>query len=114
MATLSDEQVEEILNNVKYKDWVVEVHHIPDSTVSLMRWTFDDKGHRQYARMWTIDRTMPHSDIVRTALAAAIMAEEHEVRERFQYRGKKVFNPHYDVDKLSEISGKLENLDIPE
>jgi hypothetical protein len=51
---------------------------------------------------------------VRTALAAAIMAEEHEVRERFRYKNRRVFNPHYDVEKLAEISGRLENLEIPQ
>lgn len=109
---LSQSEVESILGDIRYKNWGKEIRYVDDST-TLFRWVWHDDGV-QKSRYWVVDHTQPHSDIVRTGLASVLMAEEHEARERFRYQGKKVFNPHYNVDRLAEISGKLENLEIPE
>ena len=109
---LSSSEVLAIIDDIEYKDWTKHIRHI-DGGFTLFQWVWKENGQTQAARWWVIDHSQPHSDIVRTLLAATLMAEEHEARERFRYRGKKVFNPHYNVDKLAEISGKLENLEIP-
>jgi hypothetical protein len=54
---------------------------------------------------------MTRSEVVQTALKAVLSAEEHEARERFLYKGKAVFGPHFDVDVLHSIYGK-EALDV--
>lgn len=111
---LNTNEVFDILDNITYKNWDKEILPV-GKDLTLFRWFWEDPNEGlQQARFWVVDHTQPHSDIVRTALAAVIMAEEHEARESFRYKGKKIFNPHYDVDRLAEIAGKLENLEIPQ
>lgn len=53
----------------------------------------------------------PHmtvSEIVRRMLGMALAYEEHEVREFFQYKGKRVFGPHIDVEALVEVADELD------
>lgn len=102
-----------IANEIAYKDWTLRIKYV-DQHTSIIQWLFVEDDKVQQCRQWTVDHTQPKSDVIRTALAAAIMAEEHEVREQFKYKGKKVFNPHLSVEKMVEIAGKLENLDLPE
>ena len=42
-----------------------------------------------------------------------IVAEEHEIRETFRYKDKKIFNPHFDATKLVEFMGKLVSVKAP-
>ena len=102
----------EIVEEIRYKDWYLSLRYVSDQLFTL-QWVWYESTEEQRGRIWVIDPTQPKSDIVRTAIFGAITAEEHEVRERFRYRGKKIFNPHFDVERLVEISGKLENLEIP-
>lgn len=46
---------------------------------------------------------MTESELVLTAFKAALTAEEHECRERFQYRGRRVLNPHVSVRALMDV-----------
>ena len=48
-------------------------------------------------RKWHIAPEATRAEIVRTALKAALTWEEHETRERFTYRGKQVFGPHFEL-----------------
>lgn len=54
-------------------------------------------------RKWRVSMHMTASEIVSTALKAVLTAEEHEARERFLYRGRAVFGPHLDVDRLFDV-----------
>lgn len=67
-----------------------------------------ETGHmaEQRSRKWQLSPYMTTSEIVQTALKAALTAEEHEVRENFRYRGEAIFGPHFDVDKLVEMMPK--------
>ena len=49
-------------------------------------------------RKWHIDKSARPADIVRTALKAALTWQEHETRELFTYRGRRVEGPHFEVD----------------
>lgn len=68
-----------------------------------MCWSFDAPDahtgviHRQYSRQWMLDEGMNEDAIVKTCFAAALMAEEHEAREAFKYKGTRVFDPHIKV-----------------
>ena len=46
---------------------------------------------------WMIDPSASESDVIRTAFKAAFTWEEHELRERFQYNGRAVFGPHFEI-----------------
>lgn len=61
---------------------------------------------KQSGRKWYISKHMVRSEIVQTAFKAVLTACEHEVRERFLYRGKPIFGPHFDVDRLVELCEK--------
>jgi hypothetical protein len=61
-----------------------------------------DELHLQVAdgRLWHVRRDATHGEVVQTALKAALTWEEHELRERFRYRGRVLFDPHFDLEVL--------------
>lgn len=54
-------------------------------------------------RKWTISVHMTDGEIVQTIFKACLTAIEHEIREKFKYRGVSIFDPHYDIEKLVEL-----------
>lgn len=103
-----------ILGNVAYKDWTLRVVREGPDAHSYLQWLFLADRAMQYSRKWILSPHMTKSELVSTAFKAAISAEEHECREEFRYKGKKIFGPHFDVDKLAEIAGLKVNLDLRE
>ena len=65
---------------------------------------------RQFTRKWLISPHMTKSEIVQTAFKCVMTSMEHRAREGFKYRGRRVFGPHFDVDRLWEIC-RDKNLD---
>ena len=63
----------------------------------------DGDGLRQKGRKWYICEHATDSEIVMTLLKACLTAQEHEIREAFRYDGKRVFDPHHDVNELGQI-----------
>lgn len=59
-------------------------------------------------RKWRLSKWMTKSEIVQTAFMAYLTWIEHEARESFKYKGASIFGPHYDVDALVEIAGRIE------
>lgn len=51
---------------------------------------------------------MAQGEIIKRFLSAALSYGEHEVREAFEYRGRRVFGPHIDVEALWEIADRTE------
>lgn len=60
-------------------------------------------------RKWSLSPHMVTSEIVRTAYKAIIAAEEHEIAEKFRYRGAAIYGPHMFVDALADLinDGKI-------
>lgn len=56
----------------------------------------------QRCRRWLLYPSMNRSEAVRTAWMAVLAAEEHEARERFTFRGRRIMTPHVDFDKVAE------------
>lgn len=100
----------EILKDVKYKNWVINVFRDGEEVV-LQVW-FLDGDETQHGRKWRLSLHMTKSELVQTALKAVLAAEEHETREKFLYRGAPVFGPHIDVDKLWELTTEGGGLDV--
>lgn len=65
----------------------------------------------QSTRKWILSEHMTKSELVQTAFKCYATSLEHQARESFTYRGRRVFGPHCDVDKLWELVGKDANLD---
>ena len=59
-----------------------------------------DDGEIHHCRKWRISKHMTESEIVQTAFLAIRTAEEHETREKFQYKGSAIFQPHRNVNDL--------------
>ncbi|NOU27471.1 MAG: hypothetical protein HOO96_06130 [Polyangiaceae bacterium] len=62
-------------------------------------------------RKWMLSPFMCKNEIVETAWKAIQTAVMHETREKFKYRGRTIFDPHFDPDKLWELRGQPDCLD---
>lgn len=61
------------------------------------------RGGKRYLRADQTD-----SQIVRQIFGAFLAYEEHEIREAFLYRGKRIFGPHLDVEALVEVADRVD------
>jgi hypothetical protein len=52
----------------------------------------------------TITEEMNRSQVVRLVFSLLMAFVEHETREAFMYRERRVFGPHMDVDRLWDIA----------
>jgi hypothetical protein len=100
-----------VLSRVSYKSgWYLE-HSLDSAGREYLRWSWRaidavslvDEGGMVKGRRWWLSPQMTESEVVQTALMAALSAEEHETREFFRYEGKRVFNPHINVRNLLKI-----------
>ena len=60
----------------------------------------------QHTRKWKLSKFSTKSEVVQTALKAALTSSEHMVREHFLYKGERVFSPHFDIEDLVELAKK--------
>ena len=56
--------------------------------------------HLWKSRKWKLSPWMVKSEVINTCFKAVMTAEEHEIREAFNYRGVPIYGPHYNVDAL--------------
>jgi hypothetical protein len=93
-----------VLQHVTYKNWILVL--VNDSGHYYLQWCFDapcaitDEKQRWSGRKWQLSPHMVEGELVQTAFAAALQAEEHECREAFKYGEVAPFNPHIDFDRL--------------
>lgn len=101
------EDIAAILALVKYKSWDFSL--MPKGDGFLLQALFVAPCERtgldciQHCRKWYVSPFACKSEIVCTAFKAVQAAEDHELRERFLYRGRAIFNPHVDVDVLGDL-----------
>lgn len=57
-------------------------------------------------RKWMLSEHMTRSEFVQTCFLATQIAQEHETRENFRYRGNPIFGPHFHIDDLYGICDK--------
>jgi hypothetical protein len=101
---------ESYLEEVRYRDWDFNVHMDGERAyLQVGFWDYDatlppeervEKSYQQ-CRKWFLSPHMTKSEVIQTAFKAILSAEEHETRERFTYRGKAIFGPHFHVDALA-------------
>ena len=97
---------------VQYKDWKFVVNHRDvfvqgswDVDLRLRaEWLAPDAAtgqmEKQQSRWWPLSKHMVKTEIVQTALKCAFVAEEHEIRETFKYKGRAAYNSHIDIETL--------------
>lgn len=101
-------EIEQIISKIQYKNWFIELYSHPMTYTIRMSW-FDTcsvtgKKNIQHSREWYIpEADLTEDFVVHTVLKAIQNAEEHEVKERFKYKGKRLFNPHTTVENLLKV-----------
>lgn len=104
---MNAQQTNQILGAIAYKNWRLNTG--TDNGRTYMQWVFwgvcAKTGHLelQHCRKWYLSPHMTESELVQTAFAAALAAEEHECREFFQYQGKRPFQPHISIHSLMAV-----------
>ena len=113
---MTDEEIQNVLGEIVYpkRGWFLSVFTNKNERPYLQWQVYptSSKEEAQNGRKWYLSRYMTKSELVQTAFKAAITFEEHECREMFTYRGRKIFSPHFDIDSLWEISGQKKHLDV--
>lgn len=106
-------EIAAILGRVAYKPgWLLQFRgHAPNIYIwwKFMAPDYTDErylGDREWtSREWALPMaTLTEDALVKTALAAALQAEEHECREAFTYGGVRLFDPHLPAHKLMEVA----------
>jgi len=64
---------------------------------------YTGRVERQNTRKWLLSPHMTDSEIVSTVFKLCLTSYEHRARELFQYRGARIFGPHFDVDDLARL-----------
>lgn len=109
--------VDYILERVKYKDWTFHVEERGDNIYMQVRFPDADlmtgEIETQHGRKWILSKHMTKSEVVATAFKAVMTAEEHEIREKFRYRGRMIYGPHFHVDALWQCAKEIEIRDDP-
>lgn len=104
---MTEREIRELLDRCVYGDW--KFHLGVNGERLFMQVKFSGRcsysgiAEPQSGRKWILSPFMTKSEIVNTAFMAVLAAEEHEAREHFKYRGKAIFGPHFDVDKLCTL-----------
>lgn len=108
---MNSEAIARVLGAVRYKSgWKLRWSSSP-SKVSLW-WQMEAPDYTKpgmpmmtwQCREWVLFDPVTEDKLVKTALAAALQAEEHECREAFTYRGVRLFDPHLTVQQLMEAA----------
>lgn len=107
---LTVRNIESILANVAYQNWIFfvaakEDTFEPDYLQVKFVAPCSTSGQAQNwsGRKWQLSKWMTTSEIVTTAFKAVLTAIEHEAREGFLYKGQPIFGPHIDVDALAQL-----------
>lgn len=112
MLDTNKERVQEVLSHVAYNDWHVGVG--VDDTRLYLQVRFiapdEDTGEaREWnGRKWLLSPHMTDSELVFTAWLAIKTAVEHEARETFMYKGRKIFGPHISVEALHRVADQID------
>jgi hypothetical protein len=100
-------RVKELIRNVVFPDYtfkVTESHggvHLHaeymDADIYTRQWEM------QTTRRWKLTPYMTDSEIVQTMFKCCMTSYEHRCREAFQYKGARVYGPHFDVEDLVKL-----------
>lgn len=112
LPIMSNAVLLEITQAIRYKNWELVLGF--DGTRPFIQWVFTapcsttGEVKRWTCRKWHLSPFMVEGEIVQTAFAAALQAEEHECREFFTYCGVAPFNPHIKFSSLMEAAQQIE------
>lgn len=107
------------VQNLEFKGWPLGWRYVltalPDMRVTL-HVEFERKdintGELGWGkgRAWEITEDMDEASVVKTAFAATKAILEHEGHEGFEYKGVRLFDPHFDLERMMEANRKKETV----
>lgn len=108
------DEVKAILDKISFLDrkfllmekgdgFLLQVTYYEDDVVT------GEKNVLQKARKWYVSSFSTTTEIVRTAYKAIETSMMHVVDEHFLYKGKRIHNPHFDVEALVELADHPED-----
>lgn len=108
LTTISNRhEAQVILANVKFDNYVFTVYE--NGGHPYLQATYPERCIQtgeveiQHTRKWQLSYHMTKSELVQTAFKCALTSMEHRTRELFKYKGKRIFGPHFDVERLVEL-----------
>jgi len=97
---MTDSILIDAIKECRFRDWDFEVSPLPDGWKVRARFDAPDNYSNpenkmtQWTRWWVIDQDCAPADVAKTLLLCVLTAVEHEAREEFFYKGKRIFSPH--------------------
>ncbi len=101
--------VEAILSEVECEPYDLRVVQVGDARMAIQARLYREdvetlamswgSGGKFYVSPWST-----REEIVQKALGACLAYANHEVRERFLWRGRRIFGPHISHDRLWDIA----------
>ena len=108
MQTL--ENIKKLVSGVSFKHWEYLVRMDENRPYMQIKFYAPDnmtgEPSQHSCRKWMLSYHMTDDEIVSTAMAATLMAVEHETREQFKWEGQPVFRPHMRVRELHSLSSR--------
>jgi len=99
--------IDAVLGDICFKNYEYRLRYDEDRPYLQIWWPDADAGKRWHSgRKWFLSPYMTKGEVAQTALMATLAIEEHEVREGFTYKGKAIFGPHFNIDKLVDLCEK--------
>lgn len=103
-------RLKDLVAQVRFHDWRFDVLEKGDGF--LVQAIFSAKDNfsteptlkEQKCRKWYVSKHSSLGEVVRTLWKAVEAAVVHEAQEAFLYRGRPIFDPHRDPDKLWELT----------
>ena len=97
-----------LLRNITYKNWKFNLSL--EGKTRFLQIVFLEscacgKGgvYEHRCHKWRVSTRITESEFVQLVFSAVRQAEEHEMRENFQYKKASVFGPHFDVNSLVKL-----------
>jgi hypothetical protein len=101
---LTRDEIQNILNGVRFMDRKFLLLEKGDGFLVQMSYMEPDVDHpengpmEQKTRKWYISPFMSESEIVETCWACVLRSQQHVASEYFQYKGRRVYSQHFDVN----------------
>lgn len=105
-----------LVGDCQFENWNIHLAYDGDRPYVQVRFLekdeFSDRVEMQHGRKWMLSYHMCDSEVVQTVFAAVERAMMHEVKEKFKFRGRRIYNPHQSVHALWELAGKKANIEV--
>ena len=104
------DEMRDLLQLVQFDDYAFHITEAGEGNIYLQPSYVDadivtGKMEVQHTRKWKLSPHMTKSELVQTAFKLCMTSMEHRCRESFLYQGRRVFGPHFDIDRLWEFCG---------